>query len=239
MTGFAASLFRRNAVAGGGGGVPRRRRFRTAGKTVEIDTYKSPTLAITCRPFEIVQQRLGVVALHSTARTHRLVHGLEMLMKKHPPGLVVRRITAVCYVVRNAVFRDQDLRRPIVPPEPCQDVMEALWVNLLPTSGGDRMSLERLTMTIDDYRRVVFDPQVVDRRGDDGEVAILDCALKAAGKSAIGMAEGGVVTSQERLEVEGVFEDVGGISCGGCLRTGVRGVTGSKLQAWADLAGCR
>ena len=54
MIGFAASLFRRNAVAGGGGGIPSRRRFRAAGKSVEIDTYKSPTLAITCRPFEIV-----------------------------------------------------------------------------------------------------------------------------------------------------------------------------------------
>ena len=138
MTGFAASLFRRNAVAGGGGGVPRRRRFRAAGKSVEIDTYKSPTLAIACRPFEIVQQGPGVVALHSAAFTDRLVHGLEMLMKKHHPGLVGRRITAICYVVRNAVFRDQDLRRPIVPPEPCEDVIEALRVNLLPASGGDR-----------------------------------------------------------------------------------------------------
>ncbi len=55
VTGFAASLFRRNAVAVGGDGIPRRRRFRGAGKSVEIDTDKSPTLAIACRPFEIVQ----------------------------------------------------------------------------------------------------------------------------------------------------------------------------------------
>ena len=63
--------------------------------------------------------------------------------------------------------------------------------------------------------------------------------VKPADKSAICIAEAGVVTSQERLEVEGVLEGVGGRSCGGCLRTGVGGVTRSKLQARSDLADCR
>ena len=40
------------------------------------------------------------------------------------------------------------------------------------------MGLERLTMTTDEHRRVVIDAQEVDRRGDDGEVAVLDCASR-------------------------------------------------------------
>jgi len=63
------------------------------------------------------------------------VQGLEVLMKKHHAGLVGRRITALCDIVRNAVFRDQDFVRPIFSPESCGDVIEALWVALLPGSG--------------------------------------------------------------------------------------------------------
>ena len=138
MTGFAASLFRRNAVAGGGGGVPRCRRFRAAGKSVEIDTYKSPTLAIACRPFEIVQEGPGVVAPNSAAFTNRLVQGPEMLMKKADPGLVGGRVIAIGCVVRDAVFGDQDFRGLVVSAEPCEDVIDALGVDLLPAGGGDR-----------------------------------------------------------------------------------------------------
>ena len=58
------------------------------------------------------------------------------------------------------------------------------------------MGLEPLTMTTDEHRRVIIDAQEVDRRRDDGEVAVLDCALKAADKSAIQMIEAGVTTSQ-------------------------------------------
>lgn len=95
VTGFAASLFRRNGVAGGACGVPRRRRFRAAGKSVEIDTYKSPTLAIACRPFEIVQEGPGVVAPNSAAFTNRLVQGPKMLIKKADTGWVGGRLIAI------------------------------------------------------------------------------------------------------------------------------------------------
>ena len=50
--------------------------------------------------------------------------------------------------------------------------MVTLWVNLLPACGRDAMSLERGTLTVDDHRRVVIDPQEVDRPGDDRLVAI-------------------------------------------------------------------
>ena len=80
--GDRTSLIRRNTVVGSDGGVPGRRCLWAAGKSVEIDTNESPTLAIPCRPFEIVHQGPGVVALDSAAFTDRLVQGLEMLVQK-------------------------------------------------------------------------------------------------------------------------------------------------------------
>ena len=62
--------------------------FGLRAKSVEIDTNKSPALAIPCRPFEIVHEGPGVVALNSAAFTDRLVQGLEMLVKKSHAGLV-------------------------------------------------------------------------------------------------------------------------------------------------------
>jgi hypothetical protein len=55
-----------------------------------------------------------------------------------------------------------------------------------------------MLFTIDEYRRAVIDPQEVDRRGDDGDIAILYCALKAAGNRRSGELRLGVVTSQGR-----------------------------------------
>jgi hypothetical protein len=89
------------------------------------------------------------------ALTDRLVHSLKMLMKKPHTSLVCCGLPAVCQIVRDAIFGDQDFGRPIVFAKPREDVVEALRINLLPASGGDRMNLNRLTMIVDDNRRIV------------------------------------------------------------------------------------
>ena len=77
------------------------------------------------------------------------------------------------------------------------------------------MSLERLTTTIDEHRRVVVDAQEVDYGvATRSRSPSLTAPSRPWTKSGIGMAEVGVVTLKKRIEVEGVFEHVGGPSCG-------------------------
>jgi len=91
-----------------------------------------------------------------------------MPMKKADTGLVSGRVIAIGCVVRDAVFGDQDFRGLVVSAEPCEDVIDALGVDLLPAGRGDAMSLKRSTLTVDHHGRVVIDSQKVDRLGNDG-----------------------------------------------------------------------
>jgi hypothetical protein len=101
------------------------------------------------------------------------------------------------------------------------------------------MDLERLTLATDDHRRVVIQPQKVDPRGDDRLVTFLHCTLKAMYELVIRMVQARVATFEDGLEVESVFDGVGGGSRSVGLGSAVAGITGSKLQARADLAGRR
>jgi hypothetical protein len=127
-----ARLIPRDAVAACNGGVPGCGGLGAAGKGIEIHPDKSPALAVAGSPFKVVQQRPGVVASHPAAPADSLMHSLQMPAEEVHAGTVSGWLTAVGYVVRNAVFGDQDLRRGVVAPEPHEDVIEALRIDLLP-----------------------------------------------------------------------------------------------------------
>jgi hypothetical protein len=64
-----------------------------------------------------------------------------------------RRLADRCPgVVRDAVFSDHDLGRPVLPSQPGERVVETSRIDLLPACGGDRMRLERLPLTVDHNR---------------------------------------------------------------------------------------
>ena len=73
-----------------------------------------------------------MVAHHPAALADSLMHSPQMLAEEVHAGAVSGGLTAIGYVVGNPVLGDQDLRRSVVAAEPFEDVIEALWIDLLP-----------------------------------------------------------------------------------------------------------
>jgi hypothetical protein len=71
-----------------------------------------------------------------------------MLLQELDPGIVDGWPTAVPNVIRDAVFGDHDLGRPVLPSNPGKRVVEPTRIDLLPACARGRMGLERLPLTV-------------------------------------------------------------------------------------------
>jgi hypothetical protein len=151
-------------------------------------------------------------------------------------GMIGGWLTAVGWVVGDAVLGDQDLRRGVVAAEPHEDVMKALRINLLPARCGDGMGLDRAPLAIDHDGRVVVDPKEVDGCGDSVKVPFSGCRFNTGSDAAIRTAEVWIAALEQWVEVEGVLRGISSQRGGFRLRAIVRGVAGGKLQAGPDPA---
>src|SRR3954454_13278658 len=90
-----------------------------------VHAHDAEALVVAVLPFEVVQQRPGVVALDLHAGRAGPHQRLEVLaQERHPRRVLDHAVDELLVVERRPVLGDPDLQIPVVGPQPQQQVVQ-------------------------------------------------------------------------------------------------------------------